>query len=116
MRHRMPPSPVRTELSALVVAPVTPLVIAPAIALAITLVVALVIGLGGCGGSDGGDDPESTGVRDRAVEQLRDYGLPADQAECVVEALGAETVAATGDMEVLAAGQEYRDAIEGCPA
>ena len=81
----------------------------------IGLLIALVVGLGGCGGSNTTDDPESTGVRDRAREQLRAYGLPEDQAACVVEALGAETVAATGDMEVLAAGQEYRDAVEDCP-
>ncbi len=81
----------------------------------VALLLVLVVGLGGCGGSDNGDDPESTGVRDRAMEQLRAYGLPEDQATCVVDAMGAETVAATRDMEVLAAGQEYRDAVEDCP-
>lgn len=77
--------------------------------------VALALVVAACGGSDGGSDPETTGVRARAVEQLRDFGLPEGQAECVVEELGADVVAATSEMDVLAAGQPYQDAIERCP-
>lgn len=87
----------------------------PVAALA-AVVLALALGAAACGGSDGGSDPEAAGLRARAVEQLRDYGLPEGQAECVVDALGADVVAATPEMDVLAAGQPYQDAIDGCPA
>lgn len=80
---------------------------------AVTLV--LTVGLAGCTTS-GSENPESRGVRARAIEQLRTFGLPAGQARCVVDALGAETVAATSEMEVLASGQPYQDAVKGCPA
>lgn len=73
----------------------------------------LTVAVAGCGSNEGGD-PESTGVRRRAVELLRDYGLSAEQAGCVVDEMGADTVAATSDMDVLATGQEYRDAARAC--
>ena len=73
----------------------------------------LTAAVAGCG-SSGGDDPEAAGVRRRAIEQLRDYGLTADQAACVVDEMGAETVTATPAMDVLVTGQAYRDAAEGC--
>lgn len=79
-------------------------------------IAALLLGVAACGNSDGTSDPETSGVRSRAVEQLVDYGLPKDQAGCVADRLGPEVVAATSEMEVLAAGQPYQDAIEECPA
>jgi hypothetical protein len=83
----------------------------------VALVLALSAAVAGCGGDDDGSaDVEERGVRARAVEQLRDFGLPAEQARCVVDELGAETVAAASEMDVLAAGQPYQDAVAACPA
>lgn len=76
---------------------------------------ALVLGAVSCSKASG-SDPEQTGARTRATELLVDSGLPAGQASCIVDRLGAETVVAAGDMAVLASGQPYQDAIERCPA
>lgn len=69
----------------------------------------------GCG-SDSTDDGDATGERTRAVTQLVDFGLPDAQAECVVDELGADVVVAAGDMDVLAGGQVYQDAVTSCPS
>jgi hypothetical protein len=84
------------------------------LAVAATVIVAALalVGLGGCGGSD--DDPATTGPRTQAVERLRDYGLTEDQATCIADELGAETVVEAADVNALAEGQAYRDAAEGC--
>ena len=76
-------------------------------------VVACALALAACG-SDGGPDPEETGRRDRAVTLLRDYGLTADDAECITDELGSETVVEATDMAILASGQPYQDAAEAC--
>ena len=80
------------------------------------LVLALVASLAlaaGCGG-DGDDDPATTGPRAQAVEKLRDYGLTAEQARCVVDEVGADTVVEASDVNALTEGQAYRDAAEEC--
>jgi hypothetical protein len=76
-------------------------------------VLAVAVVLAGCG-SDGGPDPEETGRRDRAVTVLVDSGLSEDQASCIVDRLGAETVAEATDVAALASGQPYQDAVEAC--
>ncbi len=77
------------------------------------VVVAVAVGVAGCS-SDGSDGPEVTGPRDRAVEQLRDYGLTAEQARCVTDELGADVIVEATDLNALAQGAPYQDAIEGC--
>lgn len=86
----------------------------PARTVAITLAIAvgLVSGAAACGGSS--DDPATTGPRDQAVEKLRSYGLTADQARCIVDELGADTVVEAADTNALTEGQAYRDAAEEC--
>lgn len=76
---------------------------------------ALTVSLLACG-SDSPDDGDATGERTRAVTQLVDFGLPQAQAECIVDELGADVVVATGDMDVLADGQVYQDAVASCPS
>lgn len=65
-------------------------------------------------GSDGGPDADETGRRDRAVTVLRDYGLTEEQAECIADELGSETVVEAADVATLAAGRPYQDAAEAC--
>lgn len=66
-------------------------------------------------GSDGDADPDAAGEQTRAVTQLVDFGLPEEQARCVVDELGADVVVAARDMDVLADGQVYQDAVASCP-
>ncbi|CAN5635727.1 hypothetical protein BH10ACT1_BH10ACT1_26430 [soil metagenome] len=81
---------------------------------------ATLVGLGltlvaaGCSGSGGGEDRDSEGARDRAVEVLRDFGLTAEQAACITDDLGAETIVEASDVQALTEGQAYRDAAEDC--
>lgn len=74
----------------------------------------LLVALASC--SSDGDDPERDGARTRAVATLADFGLPRSQAECVTDHLTPEVVVAAPEMDVLAAGQPYQEAIEQCPA
>lgn len=83
----------------------------PATALAMVLLSLLVL-LGAC--SKGGSDPERTGPTKQAVEQLRDFGLTADQAACVVDKVGADTVVEATDLNAFADSQQYRDAAKAC--
>jgi hypothetical protein len=85
------------------------------VAMAATLVaIALAaMGLGGCGDS-GGSDPATSGARTQAIEELHDYGLTEEQATCIADELGAETVIEATDLNALVEGQEYRDAAEAC--
>ena len=76
-------------------------------------VAVLIVLAGGACGSDG-DRTEQDGVRHRAVESLTDFGLPEQQAECITDDLGAETVVAAPEAEILAAGQPYQDAVKRC--
>ena len=71
------------------------------------------VALAGCGSSDA-KSPEETGVRARAIEELRDYGLTAKQAACVTDKLGAQTVVEATDLTALTEGQPYRDAADTC--
>lgn len=64
--------------------------------------------------SSSGSDPEDTGPTKQAVEQLRDYGLTAEQASCVVDEVGADTVVEATDLNALADSQQYRDAAKAC--
>lgn len=77
-------------------------------------VLTLAVTLLACG-SDSAGDRDAAGERTRAVTQLVDFGLPEAQAECIVDELGAEVVVAAGDMDVLAGGQVYQDAVATCP-
>lgn len=77
------------------------------------LAVALgVLGLAGCGSDD--EDPAVEGPRAQAVEKLRDYGLTAEEADCVADELGAESVVEATDLTALVDSQEYRDAADAC--
>ncbi len=85
---------------------------AAGVASALLLTFALV--LAGCSGDDGGGDPEADGPRKQAVERLVDFGLDEEQASCLVDELGAETVVATGELTVLTEGDAYQQAAEAC--
>ena len=74
---------------------------------------ALVGALSACSKSDG-SDPERTGPVAQAVEELRDYGLTADQAECVVGKVGADAVVEATDLTAFTDSQQYRDAAKAC--
>jgi hypothetical protein len=81
--------------------------------LAVTLLVATLVVVAGCGG----DDPSEgvpDGARAQAIERLEAFGLPRDQATCIADELGADTVLESGDILALTAGGEYRQAAEGC--
>lgn len=84
---------------------------------AVLTVVALSLGacagLGACG-SDAAKSPEETGQQAQAVAELRDFGLTEDQAECITDELGADTVVEASGMDILAAGQAYQDAAKAC--
>lgn len=79
---------------------------------AAALALALGVAATACGSS--GSDPATSGPRAQAVERLQDYGLPKDQATCLVRELGAETVVEVGDLDALVDSQEYRDAARTC--
>lgn len=76
-------------------------------------VAALALGVTACGGSDG-PSAEETARHRRAVTELRSFGLTEQQAECVADRLGAETVVEAPGMDVLAAGKPYQDAAKAC--
>jgi len=79
----------------------------------VAAVLVLGLALAACG-SDKKASPEETGRQAKAVAELRDYGLTKDQATCVTDKLGAETVVEASGMDVLAAGQPYQDAAKAC--
>jgi hypothetical protein len=85
----------------------------PRLAVASLLAAALLSGAAACS-DDGGSDPETTGPVEQAVEQLRDFGLTADEAECVVDELGADTVVESTDLSALTGSQQYQDAADTC--
>ena len=70
--------------------------------------------LTGCGGSDGATDPASSGPRAQAEEKLVAFGLTEDQASCIVEDLGADTVVEATDLNALTDSGPYRDAADTC--
>ncbi|MFN8019393.1 MAG: hypothetical protein U0P45_14915 [Acidimicrobiales bacterium] len=76
------------------------------------LALALAVAATACGGSS--SDPATVGPRRQAEERLRDYGLTAKQATCVVDELGAESVVEVGDLDALVASQQYKDAARTC--
>lgn len=73
----------------------------------------LVASAGACSKSDG-SDPERTGPTEQAVERLRDFGLSADQAACIVDEVGAGSVVEAADLNALTESQQYRDAAKAC--
>lgn len=83
-----------------------------AVAATVLVAVLALVGLGGCGGSE--DDPAIEGPRAQAIERLVDYGLTDDEATCVADELGAQTVVEAADVNALAEGQAYRDAADRC--
>lgn len=83
-----------------------------AVAATALAVVLGMVGLAGCGGSD--EDPSVAGARAQAVEKLRDYGLTDEQAECLADELGPESVVESTDLNALVDSQEYRDAADAC--
>ena len=83
------------------------------VGLAVALALVAVLAACGSGGSDPGD-VDATGRRRQAVHELRDLGLTQDQASCMVDRLGADTVVEAADMATLAAGQPYQDAAKEC--
>lgn len=74
---------------------------------------AVVLALASCSKSEG-TTPEETGVRTRAIEELRDYGLTAKQAACVADKIGAQSVVEATDLTALTEGQPYKDAADVC--
>ena len=82
--------------------------------LAVASLLAAAAFLGGAACSSGGSDPESTGPAKQAVERLREFGLTADDAECVVDELGAEAVVESTDLNALTDSQQYQDAAATC--
>ncbi len=59
-------------------------------------------------------DPESTGPTKQAVERLHEFGLTDQQARCVVDEVGADTVVEATDLNALTDSQQYQDAAEAC--
>lgn len=80
------------------------------IAMVLTVVAA------GCGSSSGSgsEDRGTGGAQDRAIEVLRDFGLTSEEAACVTDDLGAQTIVEASDIQALTEGQAYRDAAEDC--
>lgn len=66
-----------------------------------------------CGDGDG-SDPESTGPTKQAVERLHEFGLTNEQAGCLVDEIGADTVVEATDLNALTDSQQYQDAAEAC--
>ncbi len=66
-----------------------------------------------CAKSDG-SDPERTGPTKQAVERLHDFGLTNEQARCMVDEVGADSVVEATDLNALTGGQQYRDAATTC--
>jgi len=77
------------------------------------LAVSLVTAAASCAKSDG-SDPESTGPVNQAVERLFDFGLTQQQASCVVDEVGADTVVEAADLNAFTESQQYRDAAKAC--
>ena len=65
-----------------------------------------------CG--DEGSDPETSGPAKQAVERLHDFGLTTEQARCIVDEVGADSVVEATDLNALTDSQEYQDAAEAC--
>lgn len=81
--------------------------------LALATAIAPVLVLAGCG-SGSSSDPATAGPAKQAVEKLRDYGLTAEQARCVVQEVGAQTVVEAADLNAFTDSQQYRDAAKVC--
>jgi hypothetical protein len=79
------------------------------------LVASLVVVGAACSKSDG-SDPERTGPTKQAVERLHDYGLTNDEAGCIVDEIGAESVVEATDLNALTEGDQYQDAAKACIA
>lgn len=75
--------------------------------------VSLVTVIASCSKSDG-SDPETSGPVNQAVERLHDFGLTTEEARCVVDEVGAETVVEATDLNAYADSEQYQAAAEGC--
>ncbi len=83
------------------------------LARATLLASAVALSLVACGGGSS-SDPATTGPTKQAVERLREYGLTAKQARCVVDEVGAQTVVESPDVATFVDSQQYRDAADTC--
>lgn len=83
------------------------------VATAALLSVALVSALAACS-DGGGSDPESTGPAKQAVERLHDFGLDQDEARCIVDEVGADSVVEATDLNAFTGSQQYQDAAGKC--
>jgi hypothetical protein len=79
-----------------------------------SLVAASLVTVGASCSESDGSDPESSGPAKQAVERLQDFGLTTEQANCVVDEVGAEAVVEASDMTALADSQQYQDAAKAC--
>jgi len=64
-------------------------------------------------GSDG-PSAEEKAERTHAVDVLVASGLSKDQASCMVDRLGADTVVEAANADVLADGEPYQQAAKAC--
>lgn len=83
-------------------------------AAALAMLAASVVALGASCSKSDGSDPESTGPAKQAVERLHDFGLTEDQASCLVDELGAESVVEATDLTALTEGEQYQQAAKAC--
>lgn len=74
----------------------------------------LALGASACGSDGSSSDGPPDGARDRAVLLFTEIGIADDDAACLVDALGVDTVIEAPDVAVLADGQPYKDAAEEC--
>lgn len=74
----------------------------------------LVLGTSACGSDGGSSDGPPDGARERAVGLFTEIDFDRDDAECMVDVLGVDTVIEAPDLAVLADGQPYKDATEEC--
>ena len=75
---------------------------------------ALLVTVGAACSKSDGSDPEESGPAKQAVERLHDFGLTTEQARCIVDEVGADSVVEATDLSALTDSQEYQDAAEAC--
>jgi hypothetical protein len=78
------------------------------------MLTASVVTVGASCSKSEGSDPESTGPTKQAVERLEDFGLTDEQATCIVDELGADTVVEATDLTALTESEQFQDASKDC--